>query len=335
MFKEALDFIGQENIIETQKIPQAGSDRLYTRIITKNDKFILCESNNLNENKSFIYFTEQFYGLKLPVSPILAKSSLGNSYLLQDLGKQSLLDKLLEDGHTNTIYAYYSAALQQLARLQIEGDRIIDYANCFHSKRFDDQAVLADLNYFKNYFLASQTIDYDKQKLQNEFEQLAHELNACRYTFFMYRDFQSRNIMIHEKQIGFIDFQGGMKGPIQYDVASLLWQAKAKLPEIWKQDLYTLYKSEVKKLIQIQEDIFDKEYNNLVLIRLLQVLGAYGLRGLIEKKPHFISSIPQGLQNLSSWYNQQIEFSYPCLQNIIKALIHPSIILKYQHFKHD
>ena len=174
---------------------------------------------------------------------------------------------------------------------------------------------------------------YSKHELVQEFERLSTSLHETSYRYFMYRDFQSRNILVHEDKLCFIDYQGGMNGPLQYDVASLLWQAKADLPEEWKEELFSHYADEIKTQISIDEVKFRIEYQQIVLVRLLQVLGAYGLRGLIEKRPHFISSIAQGLANLSKWLQKYSLSNYPTLTYVVNELTQEIIIKKYNTVK--
>jgi len=162
---------------------------------------------------------------------------------------------------------------------------------------------MADLLYFKYYFLDALRKPYDKQRLIDDFEALSTYLTHTEYKYFMFRDFQSRNIMVKDGDVYFIDFQGGMKGAPQYDVASMVWQAKANLPEDWKANLLEDYMDSFETITgnDLDRNIFRSQYNGYVLIRLLQVLGAYGFRGLFERKAHFLTSIPQALKNLKAF----------------------------------
>jgi hypothetical protein len=174
-----------------------------------------------------------------------------------------------------------------------------------------------------------QDVHYDKAALHAEFNRLSDRISGIHPKYFMFRDFQGRNIMVKEGVVSFIDYQGGMTGPLQYDVASLLWQAKAQLPPAWKQSLYLEYKNAVSKLISIDQTLFDADYSLLVLIRLLQVLGAYGLRGIIQQRAHFISSIPSGLRNLQEWAATYTLDDYPILQEIIAQLGQESFMHRF------
>ena len=192
---------------------------------------------------------------------------------------------------------------------------------------------MADLLYFKYYFLDALRQPYDKQKLIDDFEALSNYLSHTEYKYFMFRDFQSRNIMVTpDDNVHFIDYQGGMKGAPQYDVASLLWQAKANLPDDWKQHLLDDYMDAFEKVVeeQIDKDVFRSQYNGYVLIRLLQVLGAYGFRGLFERKAHFLTSIPLALQNLK-WFvqNQSLGIAVPEFKKVLELCISDEVIHEF------
>ena len=192
---------------------------------------------------------------------------------------------------------------------------------------------MADLLYFKYYFLDALRKPYDKQKLIDDFEALSNYLAHTEYKFFMFRDFQSRNIMVSEDNaVHFIDYQGGMKGAPQYDVASLLWQAKANLPDDWKLNLLEDYINSFETIVEetVDRDVFRSQYNGYVLIRLLQVLGAYGFRGLFERKAHFLTSIPLALQNLK-WFinNQSIGIAVPEFKKVLELCISDEVIKEF------
>ncbi|GBL34487.1 nucleotide-binding protein MCA0739 [Filimonas sp.] len=207
----------------------------------------------------------------------------------------------MKKGYTDEVKDLYKKSLSSLVLMQLTGGLELDFTKCFSAASFDKNAVLADLNYFKYFFLDLHKINYNKVRLNEEFEMLAKQIGQITPLYFMYRDFQGRNILISDNEPHFIDYQGGMKGPLQYDVASLLWQAKAQLPSDWRTELYIHYKQTLRKHIAFEEKSFDADYSLIVLVRLLQVLGSYGLRGIIERRAHFLSSIPLGLANLKEW----------------------------------
>ena len=281
-------------------IPMSGGDRRYFRFKTLTNSYIGCYNENVNENETFFYFTNHFRKYQAPLPKVIASNTEKTIYLLQDLGADSLLDVLEKKGHNDQTFALYKKSLAQLARMQILGGDTLDYSKCLTAKEFGKQAILSDLLYFKYYFVDTLKIPYDKQQLIEDFEDLANYLTKTEYKYFMFRDFQSRNIIINDDEPNFIDYQGGMKGALQYDVASLLWQAKAELSDEWKTELLQYYISCINQHLPhpVNEEVFVTQYNGYVLIRLLQVLGAYGFRGLFERKAHFLTSIPLALRKI-------------------------------------
>ena len=302
--QKVFEQFSKEPITRIDRLPQAGSERHYFRLHTAKNTYIATYGANIKENAAFIYFSNQFQQQQLSTPQILYCSADNKIYFQQDFGDVSLLNQLEENGFSDPIYLLFKKSLQQLAQLQVKGDEVIDYSKCLTNAEFGKQAILADLLYFKYYFLDALRRPYDKQKLLNDFEALSDFLSQTEYKYFMFRDFQSRNIMVTpDSEVHFIDYQGGMKGAPQYDVASLLWQAKANLPDQWKKSLLEDYIDAFEKLVNrpVDRDLFRSQYNGYVLIRLLQVLGAYGFRGLFERKAHFLTSIPLALQNLQ-WF---------------------------------
>ncbi len=320
-------------ITSIDQLPQAGSERHYFRLYTTDGNYIATHGANIKENEAFIYFSQHFATKQLSTAKVLCVSDDKRIYLQQDFGNTSLLDKLDQLGYTHELYALYKQSLQQLAALQIKGHEGLDYKKCLTNSSFGKEAIMADLLYFKYYFLDALRKPYDKQKLIKDFEALSNYLSHTEYKYFMFRDFQSRNIMVDENSaIHFIDYQGGMKGAPQYDVASLLWQAKANLPDDWKQRLLEDYMLAFETTIghSIDKDIFRSQYNGYVLIRLLQVLGAYGFRGLFERKAHFLTSIPLALQNLKSFFsNQNIGISLPEFKKALELVTSNEVIQEF------
>ena len=314
------------------KIPQSGSDRVYYKIIDETNIYIATYSLNIKENKAFIYFSNHFQKNSFNTPQILRVNDDFTCYLQTFVGSESLLEKLETIGYTEEVFEFYKQSLKQLAALQIKGDIGFDYNECITAKEFGKQAILNDLLYFKYYFLDPLQYPYDKQQLIVDFENVANFLNDTEYKYLMFRDFQSRNIMLKNNNVNFIDYQGGMKGALQYDIASLLWQAKAQLSTTWKKDLFEFYIQEVETLIEkkVDKNVFTNRYNGYVLIRLLQVLGAYGFRGLFERKAHFLSSIPLGLNNLKQFLNnEEIGIETPELDNILSFITSDKIIKKF------
>ncbi|MEJ7827545.1 MAG: RNase adapter RapZ [Segetibacter sp.] len=321
-----------------EKLPQSGSDRIYFRIYAAGQTYIATYNINKKENNTFISFTNHFIKLSLPMPEIFCFNIDETIYIQEDLGKDSLLDKLEQHGHNSYTYGLFKQSLQQLAKVQILGNEDLNYDLCLTAKEFGKQAILSDLLYFKYYFLDTLKTPYEKQVLLDDFEILSTYLADAEYRYFMFRDFQSRNVIVNNDQVHFIDYQGGMKGALQYDVASLLWQAKADLSEEWKDNLLHYYIEEAEELMQtkIDREIFISQYNGYVLIRLLQVLGAYGFRGLFERKAHFLSSIPLALRNLKFFIqNKVIDVLTPEFDRMLKLLVEDEIIKKFETIRAD
>lgn len=313
-------------------LPQSGSERRYFRIHGGSGPVIGTYGANIKENETFIYFSEKFSHQQLAVPKIFEISEDRLFYLQEDLGEISLLHELESKGLTDEVYDLFRKSLGALALLQVKGDEKLDYNKCLTNKEFGKQAIMADLLYFKYYFLDALRKPYDKQKLIDDFEALSNYLTHTEYKYFMFRDFQSRNIMLRNQEPCFIDYQGGMKGAPQYDVASMLWQARANLPEEWKNDLLEDYMTFFEKTIQKKLDrgIFRSQFNGYVLIRLLQVLGAYGFRGLFERKAQFLTSIPLALRNLREFFGKQsLGISVPEFRKVLDICVADEIIQQF------
>jgi len=301
----------------------SGSDRRYYRISNGKTTAIGTYNANVAENNTYFYFTELFRKHQINVPEVYKINKDRRAYLQQDIGRTSLFDMLLKDGLTDGVRKLYHTALAQLAKVQWIAGREADYKQCFASSQFNEKAIMADLLYFKYYFADLQDIPYDRALLISEMELLSKDLGRIQPQVLMYRDFQSRNIMIHEGKVFFIDFQGSMQGPPQYDIASLLWQARAQLPAAWKEDLLNGYISGLNELNvpRMDEIHFRRGYAQFVLVRLLQVLGAYGFRGLLQHKAHFINSIGPALKNLETFLSDHPQApAYPELRSLLEKL---------------
>src|SRR5688572_14268381 len=323
----------EEVVTSVDKLPQAGSDRHYYRIFTSGKTYIATYGSNVKENESFIYFSRHFQPKNLATPEILYVSEDTCCYIQEDFGSICLLDKLEQQGFTEEVYELYKKSLSELARLQVKGHEGIDYRKCLTNAVFGKQAIIADLLYFKYYFLDALAHPYDKQKLIDDFEALSNYLSHTEYKYFMFRDFQSRNIQVKEdNSVHFIDYQGGMKGAPQYDVASMLWQARANLPDEWKNNLLEDYMNSFERIIgqSIDRNIFRSQYHGYVLIRLLQVLGAYGFRGLFERKAQFLTSIPLALLNLRAFFNNQsIGISVPEFKKVLDICVADEVLEQF------
>lgn len=326
----------KEAILDIEMIPQSGGDRVYFRIKTATGSFIATSNYNVKENEAFLYFSEQFKKAWCPVPEIYIVNENKTIYLQQDMGDTSLLDILEVEGHSGHVYSLFQKSLLALANLQVSGDKALDYNYCITSNAFGKQAILSDLLYFKYYFLDTLKIPYDKEKLVLEFETFSTSLFNAEHKYFMFRDFQSRNIIVKNDAVYFIDYQGGMKGAVQYDVASLLWQAKAGLSDEWKTNLLQYYIICLETILQqpVDKARFEAEYNGYVLIRLLQVLGAYGFRGLFERKAHFLTSIPLALQNLQRFIlDNKMTVGLPELERLLHLIVTADVVKKFQPVK--
>jgi aminoglycoside/choline kinase family phosphotransferase len=314
-------------------LPQSGSERRYFRLFDTEDSVIGTYGANIKENETFIYFSNHFRKKDLPVANILAVNDTVTAYLQEDFGDRSLLNILEEKKFSNEVYFLFKKSLEALAELHVRGDEGLNYNLCLTNTEFGKQAIMADLLYFKYYFLDALRRPYDKQKLIDDFEALSTYLTRTEYKYFMFRDFQSRNIFVKDdNSIHFIDYQGGMKGAPQYDVASMLWQARANLPDEWKENLLVDYMNAFENIIgsSLERNIFRSQYNGYVLIRLLQVLGAYGFRGLFERKAQFLTSIPLALRNLKWFFeNQSFGIAVPEFAKVLSICVSDEVV---EHF---
>jgi len=322
----------QQKAERIEKIPQSGSDRIYFRIYSGSKTYIATHNINQKETTTFIYFSKHFKNAELPVPIIYGVNETNTLYIQEDMGTSSLLNQLEDHGHSEYVYQLFQQSLQELARVQIVGDKNLDYDTCLTAKEFGKQAIMSDLLYFKYYFLDTLQLPYDKQAVLDDFDALSTYLTRTENKYFMFRDFQSRNIIVQNDKVHFIDYQGGMKGALQYDVASLLWQAKAKLSDDWKKRLLEFYMDQVDQFIEkpIDRITFVSQYNGYVLIRLLQVLGAYGFRGLFERKAHFLSSIPLALKNLQFFImNERIGIVTPEFDRVLRLVVDDEMINQF------
>lgn len=321
-----------ENPIDIKPIAESGSSRKYYRIVTENGSLIGAYNANIEENEAFFYLTEHFGKIGLNVPKLLVVNEERNCYLQSDHGDETLfqhIQRTLTSGvYDDPTVVLLRQVLEQLPRFQIEGHQGLDYSKVYPMPSFDKPAVMDDLDYFKYYFVKPHAdIVFNETRLKAEFNRFADFIGQAKNDFFMYRDFQSRNIMIDHGMPYFIDYQGGRKGPLQYDVVSLLYQVKAQMPQTLRDELLERYKQALSAYLDPKDIDFDHYYPYFVYLRLLQVLGAYGFRGLIQKKAHFIESIPYALNELKVWNEKYPLNDYPELQNIITHLPTPNFQL--------
>ncbi len=292
-----------------EKIKGSGSNRHYYRLFGKDQTVIGVLGDELLENEAFLYLSGHFLEKGLPVPEVFIISDDRHSYLQEDLGQQPLFDLVQQDHDgpvSDRIRDLYRKTLQQLIRFQLDGANGLDFTKCYPRHAFDRQSMQWDLNYFKYYFLKPTGVVFNEQRLETDFRLLMDYLLEAPAVYFMYRDFQARNIMIRDEEPWFIDYQGGRKGPLQYDLASLLFQARADLPHNFRKEMLEFYVGELDQRIELNRDTFIPHYYGFVLLRILQVLGAYGYRGYFEQKPHFIESTSFALNNLK-WLTDHIQ----------------------------
>ncbi|MFA7229487.1 MAG: RNase adapter RapZ [Melioribacteraceae bacterium] len=283
-------------------LPESGSPRKYFRIAGAYKTAIGVFNSDKNENRSFIYLTRHFRKNNLNIPSIYGTDLKNNIYLLEDLGDRTLFSIIEQSRQKNfkheDLMLIYKKVIEQLPRFQVIASKKLDYSNCYPSSKFDKRSMLRDLNYFKYYFLKLAGVSFDEQKLEDDFNTLANFLLKADCNYFMYRDFNPRNIMIKEGEPYFIDYQGGRKGALQYDIASFLFSSKADLAHKTREQLLEYYLVCAKKIKPLNKQLFLKYYYGYLLIRLLQMLGAYGYRGYYEGKAHFLRSIPYAVKNL-------------------------------------
>lgn len=307
----------------------AGSNRKYYRIIPSKNSEPSCigvVGTSAEENLAFCHLSQLFISKHLPVPAVWVVSDDGMRYIQDDLGDTSLY-KLLEDGRKNG--GNYSdeektlikQVISDLPRLQMEMAYKEVYQHCYPVQMMDGNSVMFDLNYFKYCYLKLVGIEFNEQQLQIDFDNLREHLLSVKECGFQYRDFQARNVMVKDGVPYYIDFQGGRFGPIYYDLASFLWQASSNFNKELRNEMINVYIESYKAYNDIDTDYFKKQLSLFVLFRTLQVLGAYGFRGLWEKKKHFIDSIPLALQNLSELIVQGVCNDYSYLKQICLQLV--------------
>ncbi len=323
-----------------QPIAASGSPRKYFRIQFGDRSVIGAYNPDLKENEAFISFTKHFRAAGLPVPEILASEDKKGIYLLSDLGSRDLFEMIMArkslDDIPDELYQQLAASVRMLPHFQITGGKGLDYNMCYPRSVFDQQSMLWDMNYFKYYILKTAGITFNEQLLENDFQRFAEFLCQAGNEHFMYRDFQSRNVMIKDEKPYFIDYQGGRKGPLQYDLASFLYQVKARFPEEVREQLIEEYLEELAKVNAVDRDVFMKYFYPFVYLRLFQVLGSYGFRGLFEKRPHFAESLEPAMAVLARLLNAHpLEPELTELKSTLRKLTQSSKYLPVHHQKSD
>lgn len=301
-------------------LAQSGSARV--NFIAENSRgtFIITYNENIRENESFIYFSEIFTQSKLNTPKIYTISEDRTMYIQEFLGKKTLSEIIAEQGTSESVRFLIKQSLEKLFILQTKTDGKIDFTKTFEYESYDELPVMHDLYYFKNFVADILELEYHKSSLLKEFKKMVSLIESLEPKGLMIRDFQSRNIMVNERnEVSFIDYQSAMKGPLMYDVISFLFQAKANFSEHFKNEMLEFY-IQLSDNKDVQYEL-KKSVNPIKMMRFLQVLGAYGLRGLIQKKPHFIESIGKGVDNITEFAQSwEMMSDFPELKKVIEQL---------------
>lgn len=330
----------KQSVKKCEPLAQSGSHRRYFRLTLSDDSTLIGAFNDdIAENKAFFTYTKFFTNKHFNVPELLVVAPDKKHYLQTDLGKTTLYDFLSanrnEQGQpTPEVVAYYEEVVRQLPALQLSGKQGLDFSVAYPRAAFDRQSMQWDLNYFKYYFLKLVNVPFNEQLLENDYNNLIDYLLSAESDYFLYRDFQSRNIMVDNGSVYFIDYQGGRKGALQYDVASLLYDAKADLSPALREHLLTLYLDALSQQIEVDRSAFLSYFQGFVLIRILQAMGAYGYRGYFERKTHFLQSVPYAVHNLDSLLrNFNLPIELPELTRVLRGIIASDFVKPYQPAK--
>ncbi len=315
-----------EKVESLSLLPPSGSYREYVRICGGDKCALGVFNEDEKENKAFIGFTAHFYAQGLNVPQVFSQNLEEGIYLIEDLGHTTLFDFLQEnrtgEEMSSELIELYKKTLKELIKFQLKGTEGLDFDLCYPRKAFDRQSMLWDLHYFKYYFLKLAQVSFDEQALEDDFNKLIEFLLTAEHDYFLYRDFQSRNVMVKQGEPWFIDYQGGRKGALQYDLASLLYDGKADISPSMRDELLAFYIDELKKNKEVDEELFKQHFSGYVYIRIMQAMGAYGFRGFYEKKEHFLKSIPFALQNISYLLkNKPLSIDVPELNRVLGSLV--------------
>jgi len=303
-----------------------GSGRAIVRLTGGAFTAIGILSSVREENVAFLEFSRHFHRRGLPVPEIYAQDLNHGAYLEEDLGSTTLFEYLVANRTGDVIAPQaveaYRKTVAALPRFQVEAGRDLNYKVCYPRASFDRQSINWDLNYFKYYFLRLAGIPFNEQALEQDFSRLTKFLLAADHDYFLYRDFQSRNVMLRDGQPFFLDYQGGRKGALQYDIASLLFDGKADLPPELRQELLDYYLDCLEAYIPVDREAFMQYYYAFVYIRIMQAMGAYGFRGFYERKAHFLQSVPFALKNLR-WLTHHVKLpiALPALLEAFQGML--------------
>ena len=322
-----------EESVTIEALPPSGSYREYVRLTSPHFKAIGTWNEDEKENNAFIEFSNHFRKNGINVPQIFDYQQSSGIYLQEDLGNETLFSFLSEvretEGFSDKIIQIYRKVVRELPKIQIVAGKGLNYDFCYPRKVFDRQSMMWDLNYFKYYFLKLAKIPFNEQFLEDDFTTFTDYLLKAESHFFMFRDFQSRNIMLVNNEPWFIDYQGGRQGALQYDLASLLYDSKADIPQKIREELMEDYLDELEKIHPVDRNEFRQYFYGYVLIRMMQAMGAYGFRGFYEKKEHFLKSIPFALDNLEIVMGEvDLPVKLPELIKVLKSLSDSEILKK-------
>jgi aminoglycoside/choline kinase family phosphotransferase len=301
-------------------LAQSGSARVNFLATAGTEKYIITYNENIQENESFLYYSEVFSNLKLNTPSILAVSDDRKMYIQEFLGQHTLSEIITKEQQSSIVRSLVQQTLERLFQMQTQTLGKIDFSKTFEYESYDELPVIHDLYYFKNFAADVLELEYNKSTLLKEFKKIALLIENIEPKGIMIRDFQARNIMVNEKnEVSFIDYQSAMKGPLMYDVISFLFQAKANFTEDFKQEMLEFYIQQFENpetKIQLKDAVMP-----IQMMRFLQVLGAYGFRGLIQRKQHFMASLEKGIQNITQFANSWEQMkNYPELEKVIQQL---------------
>lgn len=318
------DYTGHE--VEVCRLfTPAGSPRRYYRLGTAEHTVVGVVGTAQGENEAFIAIAQQMRSKGLPVPEVYAVSADGMRYLQEDLGDTSLFDLIAEahgrGGYDDADMVLLRQVMRLLPDVQWRTAEGFDFACCYPSAELNRRGIQWDLHYFKYCFLKATGLEFEEERLEDDFDRMADMLLQSREETFMYRDFQSRNIMIHGGKPWLIDFQGGRRGPVEYDLVSFLWQARARFTPEMRRQLVEEYLRSARRYRSFDEEVFEQRLQRFVLFRTLQVLGAYGYRGYFEHKAHFVQSIPMAIDNLRALLAENDFADMPYLVDLLRRMI--------------
>lgn len=304
-------------------LPLSGSARKYYRITGDGGVVIGCIGTNKAENTAFLTIDSQFCSRGLHAPQVYGVSPDGMAYIQEDLGDGQLFELLkpnvAKGDFTEEQLAWLHDTMAMLPAVQFKVGEGMDWDVCFPDREFNERMVNFDLNYFKYDFLKLTGLEFNEIKLQDDFDRLREDSLDFEGDTFMYRDFQARNVMIKDGEPCFIDFQGGRRGPVQYDLASFLWNAGTHFSAGLRKELEQVYIKALRNFREVDEKEFYEKYRLITLVRLLQEMGAYGFRGLVERKQLFIDCIPTALGCIKELVAQPFE-RYPYLTEVLRRL---------------